>query len=266
MPARRPEYTLFVDESGNHDLRHDEERFLALVGVVVERRYAAKVIKADLDTLSKRFWPNAREPVVLHRWEILHRANEFKLLHNDAVRADFDAAVLELLAKWEYTVIAVAIDKKAHRERYSNPYHPYYYCLMALLERYVCHLEEPLGSCGDVVAEGRGGKLDRELEVEYQRFYANGTGWAGRHVAADRYQRRLTSRELKIRSKKANIPGLQLADLLAHEVRVEILDHFGIVPKTPHPFQDRVIDIIRQKYRQSPSNGSIDGWGRKLLR
>jgi len=49
----------------------------------------------------------------------------------------FNEDFLNFLKNKEYTVITVVIDKKTHVERYQKAsYHPYHYCIIAMLERY----------------------------------------------------------------------------------------------------------------------------------
>ncbi|NGX43166.1 MAG: hypothetical protein K940chlam7_01457 [Chlamydiae bacterium] len=59
---------------------------------------------------------------------------------------------------WDYTVITVCIDKRMHKEKYTEwRFEPYHYCLETLLERYLYFLDS-VGQRGDVMAESRGGK------------------------------------------------------------------------------------------------------------
>ncbi len=78
-----------------------------------------------------------------------------------------------------------------------------------LLERYVHWLRQE-GCIGDVLAEARGGKEDRELKQHYQSLHQSGTAF----VAADELAANLSSRELKLKQKTDNIAGLQLAEFL----------------------------------------------------
>ena len=46
----------------------------------------------------------------------------------------------------------------------------------------------------------------------------------------------LTSKQLKVKKKAANIAGLQLSDLMGHPVRQDILREEGHLPDNPQPF------------------------------
>ena len=71
----------------------------------------------------------------------------------------------------------------------------------------------------------------------------------------------LTSREIKIRPKTANVTGLQLADLIAHPSRSEILAEQGLPGREIPPFAREIIEILRVKYDQG--EGRV--YGKKFL-
>jgi len=77
---------------------------------------------------------------------------------------------------------------------------------------------------------------------------------------------RLTSKELKIKPKRANIAGLQLADLIAHPSRREILLEKDLLSDERKVFGDQICRILRRdKYLRNQRTGQIWGYGKKLL-
>lgn len=64
----------------------------------------------------------------------------------------------------------------------------------------------------------------------------------------ERFQKRLTSRQLKVKTKANNISGLQLADLLAHPSRNEMLLENGLWDRPLAPFAEQVVRILQAKY------------------
>ena len=65
------------------------------------------------------------EPIILHRKELLNKRFPFASLRDPKVESEFKIALLEVLARWEYVVITVVIDKQAHRNKYRVwHYHP----------------------------------------------------------------------------------------------------------------------------------------------
>jgi hypothetical protein len=157
-------------------------------------------------------------------------------------------------------VITAVIDKLEHCERYHLwQYHPYHYCQAVLVERYVASLAA-VGKTGDVLAESRGTRDDRELSAAYQSIYSSGSG----AVPKDLFEKHLTSKELKLKRKVDNIAGLQVADLIAHpSFKATLARRNG--QELPSDFGGQIAKILEEdKYRCSPE-GKIEGWGRKWL-
>lgn len=256
-----PVFRLFIDEVGHASMKaadHPNERYLSLTGVIMRIQHEAESLKPQLDAIKRRIFGTTE--IVLHRTEIVYRRAPFHCLEDQQIRAQFDDDLLALLESSSYRVITVVIDKLEHKKRYLRwQAYPYHYCLMALLERYVLWLELA-NSCGDVMAESRGRKENKQLTESFARLYARGTDY----VADKMFQRRLSTKELKLRNKQANIAGLQLADLIANpSMRALICEREGI--KMNAEFGIRVVEILnKNKYRRK-YNGEISGVGTKWL-
>src|SRR5260370_18044347 len=93
-----------------------------------------------------------------------------------------------------------------------------------MLDRYVSWLNSS-NAQGDVLAESRGGEEDLQLKEAYKRVYESGTLLRNR----EQYQRALTSKDIKLERKRANIAGLQTADVLAYPVKQAFLLVEGLI-------------------------------------
>ena len=259
-------YRLYVDEVGNHDLTHaddDNQRFLSLTGIILESEYTLKVFQPEMEQLKRDFFQtDADEPVIFHRKEMVNKRTPFHPLRDAETEQRFNTALLTALAGWDYRVITVVIDKKAHRDQYQTwHFHPYHYCMTVMLERYLLFLHYGKHQ-GDVLVEKRGGVEDSKLIDSYSRLYTRGTD----HISPDIWQECLTSGQLKLRLKSANIAGLQLADLIAHPSRREILIENHLLVDRRDIFGDQICAILRQsKYLRNRKSGVITGYGKKLL-
>lgn len=216
-------YRIYIDETGNPDLKASNtplHRFLSLTGVIVSLEHAREVLHPRMEALKSRFFDShPDEPVVLHRTDMVKTRGAFITLKNPQKRELVDEVLLRLLHECEYTVVTVCIDKQRHLETYRNwRYDPYHYCLEVMMERYLFYLES-LGAVGDVMAESRGGKEDMRLKKVFTGLHEKGTDF----VKPERFQKRFTSKQLKVKPKGANVAGLQLADLLAHPSRRDVL-------------------------------------------
>lgn len=259
-------YRVYIDEVGNHDLTHAQDpnqRFFSLTGVILESEYTTHVLRPEMDQIKAEFFQqDPDEPVIFHRKELVNKRPPFQALLDPTVEEQFNTRLLMALARWDYRVITVVLDKQAHRDQYSVwHFHPYHYCLTVLLERFVLFLHYG-GHRGDVMVEQRGGAEDRKLKESYRRLYERGDD----HIPAERWQARLTSGELKVKPKTANIAGLQLADLIAHPSRREVLIEHGLIIDSRDIFGDQISAILRQdKYYRNIRTGQIEGYGKKLL-
>jgi len=254
-------YRLYIDEVGNPDFGscHDHNhRFLSLTGVILDIEYVQEMLHPQMEELKCHFFDHhPDEPLIFHRKEIVNAKPPFHALREIEIQTKFNSSFLDLLHSWHYTVLTVCIDKRSHSEKYGEwKFEPYHYCLEVLLERYLYFLDAK-DALGDAMAESRGGREDRKLKEVYSRLWKEGTHF----VRATRFQSRFTSRQLKIKAKSNNISGLQLADLVAHPSRNEILHERGILDKPLAPFAKEVIKVLQGKYYVHEGNV----YGKKFL-
>ena len=229
-------HRLYVDEVGNSDYKSSRDpnnRYLSLTGLMLEVGYVANTFGPALEALKVQHCgshPDA--PIILHRRELLDGAPPFELLRNPDRRRAFDSDLLTLIRAADFMVLTVVIDKLAMLEKYKVWQHdPYHYAMEVLLERFVGQLLDA-SSTGNVMAEARGKKEDKRLKEAYQRIYRNGSSVR----PANDFRAALTSGEMRFKTKEQNVPGLQLADLIAYpSYRVMRAVHNGVA--TPDRLQ-----------------------------
>jgi hypothetical protein len=258
-------YRLYVDESGDHtyyELEDPAKRYLGLTGVFIETEYYRTTFQPVMEKLKQTHFPyNPDEPVVLHRADIINRRGSFWRLRDTEKEQAFNEDLLQLIKEQDYRIITVVIDKKTHIERYGEvAYHPYHYCLRVLLERY-CGFLNFYNAQGDVLAESRGRTEDQQLKEAYRTIYYMGTQWRGREF----FSQSLTSSEIKLKPKLANIAGLQLSDLLAYPSKQEILIEERRISPLDDNFGMRICQYIQVKYNQQVYEGRIRGYGKIFL-
>lgn len=241
-------YRIYIDETGNSDLgscSNPNHRFLSLTGVIVELSHVRDVLHPEMEALKMRYFnSHPDDPVIFHRKEMMNHVAPFDVLVDEKLRASFDTDILRLMKTWDYRVLSVCLDKKRHVETYITwRYEPYHYCMAVLMERFVFFLKRQ-GAQGDVMAESRGGKEDMRLKDSFHRLWEHGTDY----VEPEQFQNFLTSGQLKVKSKSNNIAGLQLADLLAHPSRNEMLDEQKLLVGNLAPFAKQVIEVLTEKY------------------
>ena len=257
-------YRIYIDEVGNHHLGSSiipAERFLSLTGVIADLDYVRSIIHPQMESLKEKyFMHHPDEPIIFHRKELISMKMSFSPLRDEAKRFKFDNELLMLLESWEYIVITVCLDKKTHLETYKSwRYDPYHYCLAIILERFVFYLEG-VTQKGDIMIESRGSREDRRLKKSFNKIWERGT----EYIEPERINDVLTSKQLKVKPKKLNIAGLQIADLLAYPSRNEILLENGHLSKDQIKlFTGKLIKILSKKYYSK--DGKFYGYGKKFI-
>lgn len=254
---------MYIDESGNSDIGKsisEGNRFLCLTGVIFDLDYLNKTFAIEFENFkTKYFGYNADNPVILHRKDIMNYRGRFSVLKNPNIKEEYNIELIENLKKWDYCVISVLMDKKEIFDMYKDwAKHPYHYCLEVLLEKYYTFLKDRDG-IGDVMIESRDKEDDKKLSIVYRNMFKNGTGF----VEGERLRERLTSVEIKIKPKSANIPGLQIADLLVTNLRNRMLCKYELRTNQPNSFGNKLTDAIIPKIFKH--NKKYWGYGLKKL-
>ena len=254
-------FRLYLDESGDHvfnRLDTPSHRYLCLLGCWFKNRDYL-VFHEKLEAFKKIHVPHhPDDPPILHREDIINRRGIFKHLQDPLKTQAFDDALLTVISQANFSVVGVVIDKLALRQKHGETAaHPYHLALGFLLQRYCGYLNH-INRCGDVLAEGRGGREDQLLMDSYSRVYNMGV-WM---TPAASFQQALTSRQLKVKKKAANIAGMQLADLLGHPVRNAILRDEGHLNADPKPFAAKLVPIIERKFNRQLYDGRMSGYGK----
>jgi hypothetical protein len=257
-------YRLYVDEVGTDgltNLEKDKHRYLSLTGVAMKIDYARDHLTPNLNWVkSTVFNHDPDDPLVFHRKDIMGYKGPYECLRVEEKAALFNKAMLRLYDVSEYVVITALIDKlwmlkQEHWERK----HPYHYLMEVMVEKYTQFLERK-SSIGDIMPESRQGK-DELLQSAFASVRENGTDF----VEPTRISSTIRAKSLKFRTKRDNIAGLQLCDLIAHP------SHMFVRHKMQHdvclgPFSRQVSDILwLRKYDRSPYNGKIMGYGIKHM-
>lgn len=257
-----PVYRIYIDESGDHSYSRLEDpwhKYLGLLGLWFRLADDYLVFEESLTRLKRDvFGLLPDDHLVLHLSDIKGRKGAFGCLKDPETDRRFGDSLLRIVTDAKFTMVLALIDKKAHKDRYVYPMHPYHFSMMAICERYAFWLRER-DACGDAMAESRGKREDAELNLAFKGVATNGTNFLKPTVA----QKVFTSRELKVRHKDSDIAGLQLADLLAHTLKREALIERDLCPNRGG-FARQMAAAARTKYRDC-YGGSVTGRARVWL-
>ena len=235
---------MFLDESGNHDLRRIDPQYPVFVlgGVIVDRTYARTVIEPRLKELKIAFF--GREDIVLHTAELVRKQNAFTALTDSELHTRFLGALTILMRDLDYQVVACAIKKSEHVARYGPlAVDPYHFSLGILVEQFLMGIGEADG--GLICAEKRRPDLDHALELSWQRLRREGTGTASARDIDERIV------DLSLKDKRLNIAGMQLADLVVSPIGR------AVIGKPAHADWEVVSSKLRQRGETYRGQGLI---------
>jgi len=239
-------FIVFVDESGDHGLESIDPAspvFVLVFCVARKSDYAATIIPALTEFKFRHF---GHDQTILHERDIRKDQGDFRILRDARTKDAFLNELTEVINELPFTIIASVIRKDKLAGRYVYPANPYEIALEFGLERVHYFIQKTSGGAEavPVIIERRGKREDNELELEFRRI-CDGKNWDSSKLAF----------EPRFVSKLANVPGLQVADLVARPIGRYVLN----------PNQaNRAWAVIRTKLDRS-QGGKIEGWGLKVF-
>lgn len=244
-------YVVYVDESGDHGMQTVDPNYPVFVlafCVFHKRHYSEKVVPA----LHKfKFNHFGHDLVVLHENEIRKKKGAFSVLQDKSHMRIFQSELTDIIEASNFILISCVIDKKALHGKHATPPNPYHLALGFCLETLNEFLQEKQqdGALTHVVVECRGKKEDNELELEFRRI-CDGANRLGKSLPFD----------VRFANKQVNSAGLQLADLVARPVGLNVC----------RPGQEnRAFEVLKRKFyccggRERVGEG-YENWGLKVF-
>ena len=236
-------YYLYIDESGDHGLVNLDMDFpvFLLCGILIsEENY--QLIRNEFNKIKRKFWKN--KEVIFHSRDIRKCDKEFQILFDMEIKKQFYVQINSIVENSEYQIIASAINKEKYIKTYGKLSNDVYeLALSFIMERAVFCLDEVKNGTKqlEVVIEKRGKKEDKKLDEHFQRLLSRGTNY----VSTQRFREMKTA--IVFKSKKENINGLQLADLVAYPTA-----RYVIEPNRANPafevFKDKIYTKNNKRY------------------
>lgn len=230
-------YNLFIDESGDHGLSNLNPDFpvFLLCGIMISED-AYESLRINFNSVKRAIWNS--EEVIFHSRDIRKCEKEFKYLFDLDLKAKFYEILDYAIQNADYHIIASAILKEKYIRYYGRLSDDVYeISLSFIIERAVFYLDSFKGDniSLDIIIEKRGEKEDRKLIEHFQRILARGTGY----ISSERLSK--YGLQIIFKSKKENINGIQLADLIAYPVAKYVLE-----PKRINP----AFEVFKDKFYQ----------------
>ena len=252
-------FRMFIDDTGsvhNPTTNHPQQRYGGIVGVVFDLDYLRDVFEPEFDRLREYFFgrlPDGSLPILhLRKMKKADPRGSFGKLWDPVFRGEWETELLRIYREISYVVICVAIDKVAHYFKFPEFNDNVYGLLVSdALDCYRSFLRGR-GS-GDVLTEATNSQLDNELRAMFSKYCDEKSNVPDFS---------LSSYEIKIKPKAANIVGLQFADLLASTCLQHLRRTYANGGEYDS-FAMQVADIIEKtKFHRHEISGEIDGFGR----
>lgn len=221
---------VFIDESGSPDLAGKGPNMFVVVACLMSKS-ETKRLAGNVGALKQDFF--GRPDVVLHGHKIRRNMPPFDFGGNVRRQNDLKEAIGEVVRCCNVTIVAACIDKRRLTKCYARPYDPYGIALGFCMER-VCWITERKGQNGGarILAERRDHAKDRLLRQAFLQMQQEGKyGAMSCQVKSGLW--------LEFLPKSADLPGLEIADLVAGPIR-QLVEN----PRQPN----RAVEIIRPKF------------------
>ncbi len=204
------DYIIYVDESGDHSFSIDKDYpiFVLAFCIFYKDSYTKNVVKKLKEFKFKHF---GHDMIVLHENEIRRDKGSFKKLKSKELKRAFMEELSSIIDDEDFTIIATTILKDKINSKDKNPYD---IAIKSCLERTYKFLEDrsQQNKLTHIVVEQRGRKEDEELELEFRRI-----------CDGENNEKIKLPFEIVMANKMSNSAGLQLADLVARPIGINIL-------------------------------------------
>lgn len=226
---------VFIDEAGDHSLDPVDKDFpvFVLVFVVCDQEDYTDVLLPSFTRFKVKHL--GHDGVILHSRDIRKAVGDFAFLQIPTRRETFYAELNDLMTQAVFQLIAIAIRKQSHKERYGKACrNPYELALEFGMERLKSYLDEVGQKQVTLLAEARGKNEDDALRLAFLQLLKHGSYY---------HDFKSIDFDLKFVSKRANVLGHQIADLCAYPIARHVID-----PKKSH----RAFEIVRTKFIDRP--------------
>ncbi|EAT12947.1 DUF3800 domain-containing protein [Bermanella marisrubri] len=223
-------YIVYVDESGDHSLKSIDENYpiFVLAFCIFHKRHYSEAIVSALEKFKFNWF--GHDQVVLHEHEIRKEKGDFNIFKSRENKLAFMGQLAQIIEYSNFILVSCSIDKLALKKRGEINDNPYHLALGFCMETLYEFLEEKNqhNQKTHIVVECRGKKEDQDLELEFRRV-----------CDGNNRLNKVLPFEIIFSDKKVMSSGLQLADLVARPIGLNLL----------RPNQEnRAFDVLRRKF------------------
>jgi len=235
---------LFIDESGDHNLTviDSQHPIFVLGGVIADREYALGEMTDKLNAFKQDLFGTT--DIMLHTADFTRQKNGFEQMKEKVFCETFYTKLNQLISELKITIIACAVKKQQHMDKYGlDAIDPYHLSLNILAERFCFDIGRNPQK-GKIIAEARDPTLNNQLELAWLNVKISGTNY----LQAVDINNRIEG--LLLKTKQDKIAGLEIVDAIVTPIARRVLGRTSRVD----------LDIIKSKMRKNHL-GEITGYG-----
>jgi hypothetical protein len=226
---------LFLDESGDHNLTIIDPMhpIFVLGGIIACEDYALGEMTDKLNDFKQELFGTTN--ITLHTADFTRHRNGFEKLKDKSFFHEFYSKLNLLISSLDITILACAIKKELHIDKYGvDAIDPYHLSMNVLIELFCFDIGQD-GIEGQIIAEAREVKLDRKLDLAWQNVQVSGT----KFMKAIEINRRVNN--LSLKTKKDNLAGIEIADIIVTPIARHVLNKVSKID----------INVIKDKIRRN---------------
>ncbi len=204
-------YQLFIDELGTASPKDHQSQFYILSGCSIPE-VARPELRRVADMIKFKYW--GRTDIVFHSREIGRRENDFNILSDKKIRANFFVDLEKFLMGGNFKMFYVLVDKDQARAKGWNDIKIYKETTSAILGNFLLTLLTS-NAHGKIVIESASAQKDFYFHKSFGEYASQGIPILG--VPYSKVQDMLTS--ISFVSKKNYDIEEQVADLMAYAAK-----------------------------------------------
>jgi hypothetical protein len=202
-------FVAFLDETGDHGMENIDPTY-PVFAICCQATRTEDYQKVSLPNLTKmKLDVFKREDIILHGAKIRQRKPPFDCLKDKEVCDKFLAGISDCFKQMDGRLVASAIHKPKHKEKYADPGNPFFLSLQFVLERLHMHYGTAVNENNKLhcVFESRGKAEDKITG-----------GWFDDICNGRNYSESIFHFSREFQPKSENIAGHQYADLAAYTI------------------------------------------------
>lgn len=243
-------YTLFIDESGNLDLKNKISRYYILCGCAIAQGKQTD-LKTYADQIKFKYW--GRTDIVFHSREIKRNEGDFFIFKDKPeLKNLFMADLLDFLSKAQIIIFPIVVDKASAVDAGWDYIKVIKETSRQIMLNFINLLLTMPNVYGHIIIESAHSDKDRYYLNSFSEFLSPEC----KDLQVDYKQMQKTLTSLSFVTKNNHDIEEQLADLFAYSATCMYLADYRKKVFTKDSYEDQMVKILEKKLFIKPTNSS----------